>query len=167
MLLTHSVKLQTVSGNVMTRPKNIFLIGFIFLTTCLIGQEKRDTLYKFYSFPIVRDTKGNYPKQIEVEGKITSLTTGVSCGVMCGCGTIKILLTTKVKHYNQDNVYVAIQCFSVNYEDYINKTIKIKLKLLEKTNKDCYWNEAPSNSIDSQGTPFYIPDNLDAKLNIK
>lgn len=148
---------------------SIRVLKFIFLMMCttisddVFGQQKIEP-HPFV--PITRYSKGRYPKQIEVKGKIVDLTVGTSCGVVCGCGTIKIALELKIKKYKFDTVYAAIPCFNVNYNDYINKTINIKLKLLKENNKDCYWNEAPFNYIDSRGIPFYIPNNESEKLNI-
>lgn len=117
-----------------------------------------------HSYPILRDTTGTYPKTITATGKIVAITTGISCGVFCGCGTIEIKLTEKIKDYDSLNVFVAVPCFNVIPKDYIDKTITIKLSLLLENNNDCFWNELPMNSIDSKGVPFYIPEDLDDKL---
>ena len=157
--------------------KKTVLSSILLISTVFVwGQKRKDTFTKvdilrlplvdeavsFY--PLTRDTTGKFPKQLEVTGKIVDISTGTSCGTLCGCGTIKVNLATLLKNYSDSFVFIAIPCFNVNSQDYLDKTIKIKVKLLDKDNKDCFWNEAPINYIDSKGIPFYIPDNLDEKL---
>ncbi len=144
---------------------------FIFTFLCSLvafGQKNQKATYHVaQTFPIIRDTADSYPKSMTVEGKIIDISTGVSCGVWCGCGTINIEITNSVNGYTHPNAFVAIPCFNVAAKDYLDKTININLVLLKKEDDRCFWNEMPMNYIDSKGIPFYIPDNLDEKLNIK
>lgn len=160
--------------------KAIYIFFLIISTTVnLWGQTKMDTITRseilrlplvdstFHFYPLTRDTTGKFPKQLVVTGKIVDITTGTSCGVFCGCGTIKVKLSDTLKDYSETYVFIAIPCFNVNAKDFLNKTIKIKVDLLSIANKDCFWNEVPINNIDSKGIPFYIPNNLDEKLNVE
>lgn len=161
------------------RKRDVLIFIFFIATTSVWGQAGKDTITftdilrlslidsGIRSYPLTRDTTGKFPEHLEVTGKIVDITTGTSCGTLCGCGTIKVKLATPLKNYIDSCAFIAIPCFNVNDQDYLNKTIKIKVKLLDKENKDCYWNEAPLNYINSKGTPFYIPDNLDEKLHLE
>jgi hypothetical protein len=130
-----------------------------------LGLSMADSTFRF--FPLIRDATGKFPKQLFVTGKIVDISTGTSCGVVCGCGTIKVKLSNTLKGYSASYVFIAIPCFSVNSKDFLNKTIKIQTDLLRIDNKDCFWNELPVNYIDSKGVPFYIPSNLDKKINVE
>jgi len=160
--------------------KNVYI--FLILTIAagnLYGQVEEVTINNgdleqivfidstFQFFPILRDTTGTFPKQLEVVGKIVDITSGLSCGVSCGCGTIKVELKKPIQEYKSANVFIAIPCFNANAIDFLDKSIKIKLELLSLNNDDCFWNEAPMNNIDSKAFPFYIPLDLDEKLNIE
>lgn len=162
------------------RQKTIYIFFLLLsITVSLLAQTKKDTITRadilrlpladstFRFYPLTRDTTGKFPKQLFVTGKIVDITTGTSCGVLCGCGTIKVKLSDALMDYNYTYVFIAIPCFNVNSIDFLNKTIKIKVDLLDIDNKDCFWNEAPMNKIDSKGIPFYIPNNLDEKLNVE
>jgi hypothetical protein len=101
-----------------------------------------------------------------VKGKIVDVTVGTSCGIFCGCGTIKVKLSDKLEGYSEPHVFIAIPCFNVNSKKFLNKRINIKVELLSIDNNDCFWNEVPMNNLDSKGIPFYIPKNLDEKLDV-
>jgi hypothetical protein len=147
--------------NLYNSTKNLIgyyiLIILISYSSASKGQRTVSLSSQFKQYPILRDTTGKFPKEISAEGRVVDITPGTSCGVLCGCGTLKIELTKKIESYNYTDVYAAIPCFNVSEEHYLNKIIKIKLHLLEKDNHDCFWNELPINFIDSKGMPFYIP----------
>jgi len=121
----------------------------------------------FVHFPLTRDTTGNFPEHLTITGKIVDITVGPSCGIFCGCGTLKVELSNQPDDYKESHVYIAIPCFAVNQNDYLNKTIDITIEILSPDNKDCYWTEMPMNKIDSHGIPFYIPNNLEEKLSVE
>lgn len=145
------------------------LLGFILVTSCLFAKEcfcnqvndtlrKRRAYVEYPSYPLTKYTSGNYPLKMKIEGIIVDVTPlGFGCGVICGCGTVKIALTKKIKGYQYDTVFVAMPCFTCpDPSYYINKRARIKLKLLTTQNKQCYYNEYPQNRFDSHGIPFYI-----------
>ncbi|OYU96491.1 MAG: hypothetical protein CFE21_08875 [Bacteroidetes bacterium B1(2017)] len=148
-----------------------FLIGLIVVTSCLFAKESfcnqvNDTLRKrrayveYPSYPLTKYTSGSYPLKMEIEGVIVDVTPlGYTCGVVCGCGTVKIALTNKIKGYDHDTLFVAMPCFSCpDPSYYLNKRARIKLKVLTPQNKECYWNQISQNRFDSHGIPFYIPE---------
>jgi hypothetical protein len=141
------------------------LIFFTFLVSNAYGQNVNHI--DSANYPLTKDTSVLYPSILEVKGKIIGVSPGTSCGVACGCGTMKITLFGKTKGYDHSNLFIAIPCFNVIPSDYLNKTIKIKLKILTKSNTECYWNGSTENYFDSKGIPFYIPYNLDEKLDIR
>jgi hypothetical protein len=102
-----------------------------------------------------------------VKGKIVQVTTGVSCGIFCGCGTIKIQPEKKIAGYRHPYVFVAVPCLTGPEADYLHKLVVIKVDILKLRNKDCFWSELPMNNIDSKGVPFYIPSNLNEPLQVR
>lgn len=81
----------------------------------------------------------------------------VFCGVLCLSGTMKVEVVQVGKgKYTNQYVYAVLPCF-VHDEQDIGKHIQIKLTPLPKSRDiGCFWNIV--NSIDSEGTPFYLAE---------
>jgi len=140
----------------------------IFVTTFgQNGYDRRDmlklidtTLYNNFktSYPIVRDTLNQFPDSLIVEGEIADYITGVSCGVFCGSGALKIKLTKANAKYAHDFLFIGVPCFSECPDTF--KTRKIwTVSKISLTDHSCYWTEVPVNKFDSKGTPFYTIKN--------
>ncbi len=127
------------------------------------GYDRRDMLSRIdtvlysnfkHSYPITRDTLNHFPDSLAIEGEIVDYVTGVSCGVFCGCGTIKIKLIRQYPHYPYEFLFVAVPCFNKFPDGF--KTRKIwKVIEIPLNDHSCYWTEVPVNIFDSKGIPFY------------
>jgi len=107
------------------------------------------------SYPITRDTLNAFPDSIIVEGKLIDYTIGFSCGVFCGCGTLKIKLAKQYDNYKQAFIYVGVPCLNVLPKELKEKT-KWTLYKLSISDNRCFWTEVPMNKFDTKGLPFYI-----------
>lgn len=120
------------------------------------GQEKSEKIdWRFRFYPLVWDTFLKYPRTLDITGEIVQVSPGIGCGVLCDCGTIKIKPDKKNILYPDSFVYVALPCQGLA-DTAIHKKIKISLEVFEMDNCQCFYNEAPRNTIDSGKTPFYI-----------
>ena len=107
------------------------------------------------SYAITRDTLNVFPDSVIIEGELLDYTTiGFSCGVLCGCGTLKIKLARQYDHYKQAYIYVGVPCLNTLSKKLQNKT-KWTLYKLPLSDNSCYWTEVPMNKFDTKGLPFY------------
>ena len=106
------------------------------------------------SYPITRDTLNIFPDSIIIEGELIDYTLGFSCGVLCGCGTLKIKLAKKDDSYKQAFIYVGVPCLNVLPNELKKKTNWTLYKLPLNNNR-CCWTEVPMNKFDTKGLPFY------------
>lgn len=111
-----------------------------------------------YFFPLTKDTFNLFPEKITVNGVVEEVSPGTSCGVVCGCGTVKIRLQDSIPGYHSSFVFIAIPCFAVGKKDFMGKTVKANLTKLPATNKECFYRELVLNTINSGRVPFYISD---------
>jgi hypothetical protein len=96
------------------------------------------------------------PKQIRARGKIVDASpAGFYCGTLATAGTLKIELADSVEGYNDKNVYVVILCFAVEERSkLIGKRVELIVKKMTKFPYS--FGVLLANSIDSNGTPFYL-----------
>ena len=106
------------------------------------------------SYPITRDTLNKFPDSLIIEGNVVDYITGVSCGIFCGCGTLKIKLIKANNLYSQEYIYIGVPCFNEFSKGLKTKTIW-KLSKLPLDDKSCFWTEVPVNKFDTKGLPFY------------
>ena len=92
------------------------------------------------------------PKQLHVKGEVVDVSTGFSCGILNGSGTLKIKLTESTKEYPFEYVYLVVPCFSGG-KKFIGKEVVLKVNALYESNKDCY--RPIVNNINSGEIPFY------------
>ena len=81
---------------------------------------------------------------------------GFSCGVICGCGTLKLELTKGNNIYSEKFIYVGIPC--LDSKDMVKKFRKPgtwKLYKIPMDDRRCYWTGFPMNKFDTKGLPFY------------
>ena len=109
--------------------------------------------------PLTRDTLGIWTKKMRIVGNIIDYSRGLTCGNLCGCGTVKLALTTKPKEYAPDYLYLAIPCFSNATDKIIGKELTLTVCVLDMNVDECYYKAAVINHIDSKGIPFYYPKN--------
>src|ERR1044071_4539164 len=53
-----------------------------------------------YFFSLTKDTFNLFPGNIFVNGGVEAVSPGTSCGVVCGCGTIKVRLQDSIPGYH-------------------------------------------------------------------
>ena len=126
----------------------VLLFAFAIITSCsqiLLGKS---------DYPITRDTLNRYPDSLIVEGIMTDYNLGIKCGVLCGCGAIKIQLTDPHLLYKEAFVYVGVPCFG-EMTDSLEKKQQWKLYKIPINDTACVWTEVPRNKFDSKGVPFY------------
>lgn len=124
------------------------LFAFAITTSCsqiLLGKS---------DYPITRDTLNRYPDSLIVEGSMTDYNLGVPCGVLCGCGAIKIKLTDPHPLYKELFIYVGMPCFN-KLPDSLKQKQTWALYKIPINDTACFWTEAPVNKFDSKGVPFY------------
>lgn len=109
------------------------------------------------SFPITRDTYNRYPDSMVIEGLVVDYIKAFACGVLCGCGVIKIKVINPHSLYKEPFVYVGMPCFE-GMTDSLEKKDRWKLSKIPLNDKSCYWTEIPINKFDSKGVPFYTTD---------
>ena len=110
-----------------------------------------------YFFPLTKDTFNIFPENVLVNGVVEAVSTGTSCGVVCGCGTIKVRLQDSIPGYHYPVVFIAIRCFTGSEKEIVGKKVKAGFTKLPITNKECYYRELVVNTLDSGKIPFYIP----------
>lgn len=142
--------------------KIIYCIVFsLLLYTASMAQSKPTKSSKAPEYNILgrksitRDTLNRFPDSVFIKGKMVDYTLqGCACGVICGCGTIKIKLSENNPHYKAAFIYVAIPCFEKMEETYL-KAQSWKLYKLPLNEKSCFWQEHPTNKFHTKGLPFY------------
>ena len=140
-------------------------LKYILVILCLVFQSKLfsqviDSLKaQSVGFSIVYgDTFHNYPDTLEITGKIEEISFGVSCGIMCASGTIRIKPNCMINNYPAECVYVVIPCLSGKSVDkYLCKCVNIKVKKVTKKINTCYLKNI-FNNINSNNIPFYYYD---------
>lgn len=123
------------------------------------SHESDDTGYANRSqgpeFPIARDTLDAFPQMLSISGTLTAYTTTpYSCGVLCGCGTLRISVSRPTPDYPHDLVYVAVPCMD-SLPPELEARLHWKLSRIALNDQRCFWNGAHSNKFDSRGLPFY------------
>ena len=114
------------------------------------------TLSSAHNFPITRDTLNKFPDSVEIEAILADYTLGTSCGILCGCGSLKMRVTKKNELYREEFIYVGMPCFnSKEMVKEFEKSKKLKLYKISMNDKRCYWTEVPMNKFDTKGLPFY------------
>src|SRR5262245_29428681 len=125
----------------MTFKRYLYILIFSTITYLSIGQTNNNEAIRRY--PITRDTLNAYPDSLMIEGKLVDYTLGLTCGVFCGCGTLKVILTKQNYYYAYDYIYVGVPCFSFVPNELMAKTKWILYKLPFNDNS-CFWTEAPT-----------------------
>ena len=110
------------------------------------------------TFPITRDTLDQFPDSLAIEAKLVDYTLGISCGYLCGCGTLKLTLTKKEGLYPYDKIYVGVPCLTILPTEWKRKK-KWTLYKLPLNDKTCFWTEATMNKFDTKGLAFYTLTN--------
>lgn len=127
---------------------NIFLL-LLFTSVC-------------HAQPLTRDTLNRFPDSITIQGKLIDYKLGFSCGITCGCGTLKIKLTQKNAAYVHDFIYVAEPCMNTLPNNF-KTTTTWKLYKLPITENSCFFTELPMNKFDTKGLAFYTLINRQKK----
>lgn len=138
-----------------------FSFFWILCSQFLFAQISVDTLHvnKVNSYPIVFGSNNDkYPDSLYINGVIKDICFGVSCGVLCGSGTIKIKLSKLNHDFQNRNIFVVIPClYGNNKKVFINKKVSLKVTKLLKNNTRCYF-ENITNDINSKSQPFFYYD---------
>lgn len=107
--------------------------------------------------PIVfaKETDG-LPNSIKAKGRIIDANvSGTYCGVTATSGTLKIKLSEQIENYSNEYLYVVVLCLAgKENDDLVGKDIEIEVKKLTK--HPFNFGVLTSNSIDSNGIPFYL-----------
>ena len=145
------------------------IVCVLLVLTCnfTFGQQEKNNDYQDTTLtfipdvaafkPLTRDTLGNWTKKMRIVGSILDYTSGLTCGNICDCGTVKLKLTTKPNDYDPDFLYLAIPCFTNATDKIIGVELKLTVYVLDMSVDECYYQGAVINYIDSDGIPFYYP----------
>lgn len=145
--------------------KFLFVSVFIFLLGINnFGQSEKQKKSEFSVFnftgngkPIVYAKENDeIPNKIKAKGEIVDASvSGIYCGTIATGGTLKIKLSEKVKNYSDDYLYLVVLCLAgKENENLVGKNIEVEVKKLTKF--PYKFGVLMSNSIDSNGTPFYL-----------
>jgi hypothetical protein len=138
------------------RRKAMYLSLLILLLAPHHGHPQQSKDSRKESKPLIFAAKDdNLPEEISVRGRITEITfPNAGCGWVRNAGTLKIKLSEQIANYPHQFVYVAAACFLdlKGEENYLGQEVCLKVKKM----KDCSsCPEVVSNTIDSDGVPFY------------
>lgn len=143
------------------KPLSSFFILFVLCSQLLFAQISVDTLKvsTVPSYPIIYgESDDKYPDSLYINGVIQDVSFGVSCGVFCGSGTIKVKLSKLSDYFPEGNIIVVIPClYGSDQRTLINKTVGLRVTKLLRNNDRCYFRNV-SNSINSNNRPFYYYD---------
>lgn len=138
-----------------------YVLIFLIFSNYLFAQENIDSLpsVSVGFIPIVYGLDDdNFPDSLFVSGIINEVSYGLSCGIFCGSGTLKVSITETNIIFPEYYIYIVIPCLHANNADIkVNKKVSLKVKKLFKENNDCYF-EHILNTINSYGNPFYYYD---------